>query len=174
MVLLMPVLLVAGCTGSGGAEPDAAAAVASSSTALDPSASTEVALTVDASSPSAGTIAVMGSATVPDGAHVNWAVSPDSLPAHCPVDVAPEDDPCNAPYGFTTVTGEAFEFRVEGVVPGGAELFVGFDPLAAPPQPAVVPELYGIRGQRMTGDQVVDDGAGAFRAQVIKRVDVEG
>ena len=108
---------------------------------------------------------------MPDGAHVNWAVHPLPRPNGCPVDVAPEDDPCNAPYGLATVTDERFAFRVDGLDPGDVEVVVAFDPLFGD-QPVDVVRRYGPLGHRMTGPQVVDSGGGAFRAQMTQTITV--
>lgn len=148
------------------------ATVPATSASIDGGGSTRVDLTAVATRPDPGVVAVTGTATVPDGAHVNWVLTPASTPTTCPVDVAPEDDPCNVPYGTATVADQRFQFRVDGVAPGEAELFVGFDPLSAP-QPESVAARYGARGQRMTGAQVIDYGDGLFRAQLIQTVIVE-
>ncbi len=136
-----------------------------------PEALTLVELAVRTSSPSAGVVRVEGSATVPDGAQVNWALNPLPEPDGCPVDVASEADPCDAPYGSATVVDGRFGFRVDGLDPGDVELFVAFDPLNAD-QPVAVVERYGWRGRRMTGPQVVDQGGGAYRAQLIQTVTI--
>lgn len=133
--------------------------------------STRVVLTVEAQSPSAGVVEVEGTATVPDAANVNWALSHPRPPDGCPVDVAPEVDPCNAPYGRAMVRDGRFAFRVDGLDPGEVEVFVAFDPLAGD-QPPAIGERYGPRGQRMTGPQVVDYGGGAYRAQTTQMVEV--
>ena len=140
-------------------------------TADESSPSTRVDLTVHATTPEAGVIEVVGTATVPDGAHLNWALRTPTPPDGCPVDVAPEDDPCNAPYGLATVVHGEFGFRVDEVDPGDVEVFVAFDPLFGEQPPAVV-ERYGALGRRMTGPQVVDHGGGMFRAQVTQSLTV--
>ncbi len=135
-------------------------------------ASTRVVLTADARSPSVGVVEVEGTATVPDGANVNWTLERADRPAMCPVDVAPDDDPCNAPYGRTTVIDQRFAFRVDGLDPGEVEVFVAFDP-AFGDHPVDIARRYGRLGRRMTGPQVVDYGGGAYRAQVTQTVQVQ-
>lgn len=165
----------AGCSDGGSGSSMGAtttSASVSAPTASTAVPSTRVELAVDATSPSAGVVEVEGTATVPDGSNVNWALERADRPTMCPVDVPPEDDPCNAPYGQATVTDERFAFRVDGVDPGDVEVFVAFDPTFGD-QPVDVARRYGRLGHRMTGPQVVDYGGGAFRAQTTRTVRVE-
>lgn len=133
--------------------------------------STRVELAAVVTAPSAGVVEVQGTATVPEGSSVNWALQRADEPDRCPVDVPPEEDPCNAPYGSATVVHGAYAFRVDGVDPGEVEVFVAFDPTFGD-QPVDVARRYGPLGRRMTGPQVVDFGGGMFRAQVTETITV--
>lgn len=171
-VVAMVLIGLVGCS-----DGDAVTSAATTTTAAPPTSETtgvpsmRVDVTIDPTTPTAGVVEVEGTVTVPDGSHVNWALMRADEPELCPVDVPPEEDPCNAPYGSALVVDGGFAFRVDGVDPGDVEVFVAFDPTFGD-QPVDVARRYGPLGVRMTGPQVVDYGGGAFRAQVTETVTV--
>lgn len=97
----------------------------------------------------AGVLTVAGQATVPDGALVSWQV------AHALHPSFREDGTAEVAGGRFTVT-----LDTSGWPPGALEVWLGFQtvPATGARQPEVVIARYGHKGERMTGDQVVNAG----------------